>query len=139
MALGEKLFEEIGTVMGVGVRSVHPVEGITMEVSFTAETKGIGRFPSGTNVGTGTTTQYPHGIRDGKYHGIITTTQGEQYSWWSHEKSRLTLGGKTKGIIIVTGFTASQTLSWMNSLVMVLESEFDPLTQAYRSTAYEWM
>jgi hypothetical protein len=118
MALGEKLYEEIGTVTGVGVRSVHPVEGVTMEVSFTAETNGI---------------------RDGKYHGVITTTLGEQYSWWSHEKSRLTLGGKTKGIIIVTGFTTSQTLSWMNTLVMVLESEFDPLTQEYKGTAYEWI
>lgn len=138
MALGEKLFEETGMVTGVGVSSVHPVEGMKIEVSFTADTKGIGRFPSGKNMGSGTMTQYAHGIRDGKYHGVFTTNLAEQYSWWSHEKSKLTLGGKSKGIIIVTGFTLSQTLSWLNSLIMILDSEFDSLTQEYRSIAYEW-
>jgi hypothetical protein len=32
MALGEKLFEETGKVVGFKVTKVHPVEGTTMEV-----------------------------------------------------------------------------------------------------------
>jgi hypothetical protein len=40
MALGEKLFEENGSVIGFNVTKVHPVEGMTMEVSFTSEVKG---------------------------------------------------------------------------------------------------
>ena len=39
MALGEKLFEESGNVLGFKVTRVHPVEGTTMEVSFTSEIK----------------------------------------------------------------------------------------------------
>ena len=47
MVLGEKLFEESGNVTGFKITKVHPIEGVTMEVSFTSEIKGIGRFPSG--------------------------------------------------------------------------------------------
>jgi hypothetical protein len=53
MALGEELFEESGNITGVKVTRVHPIEGITMEVSFTSEIRGIGRFPSGKNLGSG--------------------------------------------------------------------------------------
>ena len=52
MALGEKLFEESGKIVGFKkLQEVHPVEGMTMEVSFTSEIKGFGKFPSGRNVG----------------------------------------------------------------------------------------
>lgn len=43
MALGEKLFEERGDVTGFNITKVHPIEGVTMEVSFTSEIRGIGR------------------------------------------------------------------------------------------------
>jgi hypothetical protein len=56
MALGEKLFEESGNVAGFKVTRVHPVEGVTLEVSFTSEIRGMGRFPSGKNMGSGTLT-----------------------------------------------------------------------------------
>src|SRR5215213_2586674 len=76
MALGEKLFEESGNVTGFKVTKVHPTEGVTMEVSFASEIRGIGRFPSGKNIGSGTMTQYPHGIVDGSYQGSFMTTEG---------------------------------------------------------------
>jgi hypothetical protein len=44
MALVEKLFEESSNVLGFKVTKVHPVEGTTMEVSFSSELKGFGRF-----------------------------------------------------------------------------------------------
>jgi hypothetical protein len=43
MTLGEKLFEEIGNVTGFKVTKVHPIEGLTMEVSFTSEIKEVCR------------------------------------------------------------------------------------------------
>ena len=80
MALGEKLFEESGKVVGFKVTKVHPVEGTTMEVSFTSEIKGFGKFPSGRNIGSGVITQYPHGAVDASYHGtIMTAEEGEQF------------------------------------------------------------
>jgi hypothetical protein len=139
MALGEKLFEESGKVLGFKVTRVHPVEGTTMEVSFTSEIKGFGKFPSGRNVGSGIMTQYPHGVEDASYQGTIMTAEGsEQFIWWAHEKSKLEDGGKFKGMVMVSGFTNSQKLSWMNRLIMILESEFDPAALQFRTTAYEW-
>lgn len=76
MALGEKLFEESGNVTGFKVTRVHPIEGLTMEVSFTSEIRGIGRFPSGKNLGSGTMTQYPHGIVDQSNQGSLMTAEG---------------------------------------------------------------
>ena len=40
--------------------------------------------------------------------------------WWAHEKSKIVEDGKVKGLILVTGFSSSQNLSWMNNLIIVL-------------------
>jgi hypothetical protein len=138
MALGENLFEESGNVVGFKVTKVHPIEGTTMEVSFSSELKGFGKFPSGRNIGSGTMTQYPHGVVDASYQGALMTQEGEQFMWWAHEKSKVVEGGKIKGMVMVSGFTNSQKLSWMNNLIMALESEFDPAAMQFRTTAYEW-
>ncbi|MDQ3718946.1 MAG: hypothetical protein M3311_07330 [Thermoproteota archaeon] len=144
MALGEKLFEESGNVTGFKVTKVHPIEGITMEVSFTSEIKGIGRFPSGKNLGSGVITQYPHGIVDGSYHGsMMITAEGsngssDQFLWWAYEKTKEIEGGKFKGLTMLTGFTNSQKFSWMNNLIMALELETNPESQKFNATAYEW-
>ena len=138
MALGEKLFEESGNVTGFKVTKVHPTEGVTIEVSFISEIAGTGRFPSGKNLGSGTMTQYPHGIVDQSNQGSVMTNEGDQFVWWAHGKGKVVEGGKVKGLIIVTGFTNSQKLSWMNNLIMALESEFDPESKMFKITAYEW-
>ena len=138
MALGEKLFEESGNVTGFKVTKVHPTEGVTMEVSFTSEIRGIGRFPSGKNLGSGIMTQYPHGIVDQSNRGSVMTNEGDQFVWWAHGKGKVVEGRKVKGLILVTGFTNSQKLSWMNNLIMALESEFDPESKMFKITAYEW-
>jgi hypothetical protein len=138
MALGEKLFEESGNVTGFKVTKVHPTEGVTMEVSFTSEIKGVSKFPSGKNIGSGIMTQYPHGIVDQSNQGSIMTNEGDQFMWWAHGKGRVVEGGKVKGLIMVTGFANSQKLSWMNNLIMALESEFDPESKKFKITGYEW-
>ena len=130
MALGEKLFEESGNVTGFKVTRVHPIEGVAMEVSFTSEIRGIGRFPSGKNLGSGTMTHYTHSIVDQSNQGSLMTTEGDQFMWLAH--------GKGKGLIIVTGFANSKKLAWMNNLIMALESEFDPESKKFKITAYEW-
>ncbi|MDQ4066213.1 MAG: hypothetical protein M3114_01340 [Thermoproteota archaeon] len=152
MVLGEKLWEESGNVTGFKVTKVHPIEGVTTEVSFTSEIRGIGRFPSGKNLGSGTVTHYPHGIVDGSYQGsfMMTTTMttaeggnsnagGDQFLWWAHEKTKAVEGGrKFKGLNMMTGFTNSQKLSWMNNLIIALDLETNPEYQTFMATAYEW-
>jgi hypothetical protein len=88
MALGEKLFEESGNVTGFKVTRVHPIEGVTTEVSFTSEIRGIGRFPSGKNLGSGTMTHYTHSIVDQSNQGSLMTTEGDQFMWWAHGKGK---------------------------------------------------
>jgi hypothetical protein len=139
MALGEKLFEESGDITGFKVTKVHPIEGVTIEASFTSEIRGIGRFPSGKNLGSGTMTQYPHGIVDASWQGSLMIAEGgDQFIWWAHEKSKVTEDGKVKGLTMVTGFTNSQKLSWMNTLILALESETDLKSQKFKVTGYEW-
>jgi hypothetical protein len=143
MTLGEKLFEESGNVTGFKVTKVHPIEGVTMEVSFVSEVKGIGKFPSGKNLGSGTVTQYPHGIVDGSYQGSFMTTSecdsgADQFLWWAHEKTKMVEGGKFRGLTMMTGYTNSQKLSWMNNLIIALDLETDPPSQKFKATAYEW-
>ena len=139
MALGEKLFEESGDITGFRITRVHPIEGTTMEASFTSEVRGIGRFPSGKNMGSGTMTQYPHGIVDAGWIGTLTTAEdGDQFMWWAHEKGKVVEGGKIKGSILITGFSNSQKLSWMNNLIIVLESEYDPTSQKFTVLGFEW-
>lgn len=80
MVLGEKLFEESGNITGVKVTSVHPIEGVTTEVSFTSEIRGEGRFPSGENLGSDIMTKYPHGIIDATWQGSARTAEdGDQF------------------------------------------------------------
>jgi hypothetical protein len=122
MALGEKLFEESGNITGLKITKVHPFEGVTTEVSFTSEIRGDGKFPNGQNLGSGIMTKYHHGIIDSTSHGsLMTAENGEQFIWWAHEKSKVVEGGNIKGLNIMTGFTNSQRLPWMNSLIIALE------------------
>ncbi|MEO9295684.1 MAG: hypothetical protein ABI347_08810 [Nitrososphaera sp.] len=122
----------------MSIKSVHPIEGVKMEISFASEIKGASRMPSGSNMGSGTMVQYPHGIIDASWQGAVTFAGGEQFFWWAHEKSNMVEGGKSKGIVIVTGFTNAKNLSWMNNLVIAIESEFDPAAQQFRGTGYPW-
>jgi hypothetical protein len=58
--------------------------------------------------------------------------------WWAHEKSKVGEDGKVRGLTMVTGFTNSQKLSWMNNLILALESETDLESQKFKNTGYEW-
>ncbi|MDQ4067109.1 MAG: hypothetical protein M3114_05940 [Thermoproteota archaeon] len=69
----------------------------------------------------------------------MTTSEGsDQFMWWAHEKSKVDEDGKIKGLTMVTGFTNSQKLAWMNNLIMALESETDLKSQKFKITGYEW-
>jgi hypothetical protein len=138
MALGQKLFEEVGKIAGFKVTKVHPLEGVTTEVSFMSGIKGIERFPSGKNLASGTITKYPHGIIDGAWQGTLTTQNAEDFMWWAHEKSKVSEDGKISGVNLLTGFTNSQKLSWMNNLIIVVELAGSVYSEEFTATAYEW-
>lgn len=138
MALGEKLFEEIGNIVAVKVMKVHPMEGVTTEITFTSDIKGEGKFPNGKNFGSGVMTKYPHGIIDGAFQGVFTAENGGQFMWWAHEKSKIVENDKIKGLTIVTGFSNSEKLSWMNNIIFALDAVGSTLSNDFKATAYEW-
>jgi hypothetical protein len=138
MGRGEKLFEEVGKITNFKVVKVHPLEGITTEISFASDVRGIGRFPSGKSLASGTMTRYPHGIIDATWQGTLTTENDEQFVWWSHEKGKVLQDGKINGLNIVTGFTNSQNLSWMNTLIIVVELAASVNSDEFCAVAYEW-
>ena len=138
MVLGEKLFEESGKVTGFKVAKGYRIEGVMMGLSFTSDIRGVGRFPNGKNLVSGAMTRYPHGIIDATWQGTLTTQNGEQFMWWSHEKGKVLQDGKIKGLNIVTGFINSQNLSWMNSLIIVVELVGSIFSEEFSATAYEW-
>lgn len=138
MALSEKLFEGSGNVVSFRVTKVHPVEGTTMEVSFVEDLKGMGKFPGGKNTGSGTMTQYPHGVMDASYNGFVTFSDGDTFMWWAHEKAKTAKDGKMRGLVMVSGHTSSQKYSWLNELIIAIESDFEPATQQINSTGYVW-
>ena len=108
------------------------------EVTFTSNIKGEGKFPHGKNLGSGAMTRYPHGVIDGTFQGVITTENGDQFMWWAHEKSKVVDDEKIRGLTIVTGFTNSEKLAWMNNLILALEVEGSTLSNEYKAVAYEW-
>jgi hypothetical protein len=139
VALGEKLFEESGEITGFKITRVNPVDGVTMEVSSTSEIIGEGRYPSGQRLGSGKMTKYPHGVIDGSWHGsLMIAESGDQFMWWAHEKSKVVEGGNIKGLSIMTGFTNSQKLSWMNNIILALEISGSVFSKKFRAIGYEW-
>ena len=139
MVLGEKLFEESGEITGFKITKVHPIEGVTTEVSSTSEIKGEGRYPSGQRFGSGIITKYPHGIIDGIWHrSLMIAEDDSQFMWWAHEKSKLLEGGNNKGLSIMTGFTNSEKLSWMNNIILAIEISGSVFSQKFMATGYEW-
>jgi hypothetical protein len=52
----------------------------------------------------------------------------------AHGKGKVVEGGKVKGLIMVTVFTNSQKLAWMNNLIIACESEFDPESKKSKVT-----
>ena len=80
LVLGEKVWEEKGKGIGVSVKSVGP-EGVHMEETFASEVKGLGRFPSGRNMGTMNIAARPDGFISGTAQGIFTAQDGDSVVW----------------------------------------------------------
>jgi hypothetical protein len=151
LPLGQKTFEENGKFTGLNIAKVHPIDGIVMEISFISDIKGLGKYPSGKNMGSGIMTQYPpHGLTDASLQGIATTTEGDQIFWWLHGKYKQVkeenekgggVGGsaKIKGVGTISTFTNSPKLSYINTMIGVYEAEDDLANQQFKAVGYEWV
>jgi hypothetical protein len=136
LVLGEKLWEEKGKALGVSVKSVGP-EGVHMEETFASECKGLGRFPSGRNIGTMNIVEVLGGFSSGTGQGIFTTQDGDSVVWKTYSLGKPE-AGKHRDLLIIQFMTASQKLSWMNSFIAVYEGISDRKTMEFSGTGYEW-
>ena len=59
------------------------------------------------------------------------------YYLFYNEKGKVVEGGNIKGLNILTGFTISQKLSWMNNLILALEISGSVFSQKFKATGYE--
>lgn len=135
MPLGRKLWEEKGKVMGTSIKSAEP-DKIVEEVTLTAEMKGFGRFPSGTNMGTITYLEGPIITKlDGP--GYLATNDGESlpyhYSGLSKEVS-----GRSRSVGVLSFNTRSRKYAWMNGLRCLVDSASLEDGSGFSDTGYEW-
>jgi hypothetical protein len=56
------------------------------------------------------------------------------YYLFYNEKSKVVEGGNIKGLNILTGFTISHKLSWMNNLILALEISGSVFSQKFKAT-----
>lgn len=136
MVLGEKLWEEKGKVIGMSVKSVGP-EGIHLEQTFASEIKGLGRMPSGANMGTLDAIQGPDGGFSGTGQGMFTSVDGDISTWKIYFFGKVE-GAKNRSMGIVRFESASERISWMKGLVAWMEAVGDNKTGESTDTGYEW-
>jgi len=134
MVLGEKLFEEKGKTTMSFIKEVN-VQGIIVKQSFESEVKGMGRFPSGKNMGSGGFWMYPNGNAQGKWRGMLMTDDGQMLVWNGNGHSNRT-GTSVKGIMVIRFMTQSEKYAWLNKALIVADLQGD--MTSYSSAGYEW-
>ena len=130
--IGRKLFEEVDKPPGFRIVSESPEE-IEAEASWIGEINGFNGFPDGKKVGSGRSLQGANGVTISNWQGIFTTNDEHKLTFKGHDMNR-----NGRFIVLRTYFTNSESLSWMNGLICILEGDFDPDTKEFRSTGYEW-
>jgi hypothetical protein len=136
LVLGEKIWEEKGKMMGMSIKSIGP-EGVHMEETFASEVKGLGRAPSGRNIGTIDVIETSGGFSSGTGQGYLVTQEGDSVVWKCYLLGKAE-AGKTKSLNIIQFMTNSQRFSWMNGFIAVAESIADEKTMEFSDTGYEW-
>jgi hypothetical protein len=135
MAIGDKLFEEKGKMTMTYIESID-ANGITMKQSFNSEVMGIGKFPSGMNMGSGTIRIGMDEKAHGKWHGMMMTEDNETIVWKGSGHSKRH-EGNVKGIMVITLMTKSEKYAWMNSIIVV--NEIDGNMMDFNNVAHEWV
>jgi hypothetical protein len=135
MPLGEKLFEENGKATGMSVKSVG-ADGVTLEGNFVSQVQGIGRFPSGMNMGTIIVVQGPNTARE-TGQGVFTTKDGKSALWHLVAIGR-SVEGKPKSVNLVTFQATTPELAWLNELLVLIEGTSSPDMSTFSDVGYEW-
>lgn len=135
ISIGRKLFQEVDIPTESKIISEDPISKIVeRESSWTAEINGINPFPSGKASGSGNSLIHSNGISFSNWQGVMTTNRGEQISFKGRDVSK-----NGKFVVLRTYFTDLPKLSWVNSLVCLVDGHFDSESNSFRCEGYELM
>lgn len=137
MGLGEKLFEEKGTVTWQAIKSIG-TEGVTSESNLVGEIRGFGRLKGvdGKYMATAVTTQ-KGAITRGSFQGVLTTNGGETVTIKGFGTAKIDKGA-FRGANIVVFNTDSRKLSWMNGSIAFWEVTAEAKSLEFRGVAFDW-
>ena len=130
---GRKLFEEIDRPTRMKIISENS-KSIEIEAEWDGDLKGFNGFPDGKKVGSGISVQGKNGVTISHWEGIFTTSDGLELSFKGRDMSK-----NNKFVVLRTYFTNSDNLNWMNGLICILEGEFTPEANEFKSVGYEWL
>jgi hypothetical protein len=130
---GRKLFEEIDRPTGIRIISKNS-KSLEIEAGWVGELIGFNGFPDGKKVGSGKSIQGKNGVTISHWQGIFTTIGGDRLLFKGRDMCK-----NNKFVVLRTYFTNSDNLKWMNGLICILEGEFRPDSNEFRSTGYEWL
>jgi len=130
---GVKLFEEIDRPTGMKIISKNS-ESIEIEAGWTGDLQGFNGFPDGKKAGSGKSVQGKNGVTISHWEGLFTTTDGDKLLFKGRDMSK-----NNKFVVLRTYFTNSDNLKWINGLICILEGEFIPDSNEFRSVGYEWL
>ena len=134
MAMGDKLFDEKGKMVTTFVESVD-ANGMTLKQSFNSDVTGIGKFPSGMNMGSGTIWIGMDEKAHGKWHGMMMTKENETIVWKGSGHSTRHQGA-VNGIMVITFMTKAEKYAWLNSIIVVKDLQGNMMD--FTSTGFEW-
>jgi len=138
MVLGEKLWEGKGKTMGMAIKSAGP-EGVTVEATWMAQLKGVGRAKGvdGSVTFTGMVLMEPTGAGWSRGQGLFNMGGGDMavVKGSGHGKVE---DGKSKSVGLWGFMTMSQKLGWLNAVVALVTQEGDPMWQEFEMAVHEW-
>ena len=84
--------------------------------------------------GSGRSLIHTNGVTISHWQGVFNTEDGQQVWFKGRDTSK-----NGRFIVLRTYFANSETLAWMYGLVCVLEGEFEPSIEVFKSIGYEWI
>lgn len=133
--LGEKIGEESGRVTNRRVLEGDDYRYVKMEITFEATGTLLGH--EGSNIGTYTIFERVPGQMYGEGQGIFMANDGSSAIWNGHGVGHPTGDGMSVAFAASVAFQASEELSALNGVLVVVEHVLDNDGNA-KSVLYEW-
>jgi hypothetical protein len=135
ISVENKLFEEVDKPEESKILSEDKEKGmVERESSWTGRITGIGVFPSGMINGRGSSRMFQNDISISNWHGIFTTSEGQEISFIGKDVSK-----NGKFYVLRTFFTDAEELSWMNGLVCILDGKHELQSNSFMCSGYKLM